>query len=223
MNALTDARAFVENRLFATLDTRTRLWNIRQGRRAFLSDTVGFIRDLPHHLVASFHATLAEARHAHVLLHVVDVSHPDVLHQVESVRATLDEIDCHGKPVITVLNKCDILRDYASRVILDAAEPGAVLLSAATGEGLSDLERAVADFVDSHSVRADLRWPVADGRILAFLSEHATVLAQDLDSDTQSASVQTLPAVFGRLKKRFPHVRFERGFRPPDPDADDVS
>ncbi|MFH0965017.1 MAG: GTPase HflX [Planctomycetota bacterium] len=214
MNALTDAGAFVEDRLFATLDTRTRLWEIARGRRAFLSDTVGFIRDLPHHLVASFHATLAEAREAHLLLHVADVSHSDVLQQVESVEAVLREMGCQDKPRVTVLNKCDIVRGHEGRVILDGKLPETVLVSARTGAGLEELRERVAGFVDSRSERSRISWAAGDGRILPYLSEHATILEHGYSDSTEFARVQALPAVLGKLHKLFEGVRFEEGYRP---------
>src|SRR4029450_13745421 len=97
----------VENKLFSTLDTRTRQWTIRDWGKVLLSDTVGFIRDLPHHLVASFKATLEEARQARLLLHVVDASNPMAEAQVEAVKKVLAELDCANKPAILVLNKVD--------------------------------------------------------------------------------------------------------------------
>src|SRR5436305_14117079 len=94
MNALTGARVYVEDKLFSTLDTRTRQWHLKEWGRALLSDTVGFIRDLPHHLVASFKATLEEARQAKLLLHVVDASNPHAEEQIRSVNKVLRELGC---------------------------------------------------------------------------------------------------------------------------------
>ncbi|NLH41329.1 MAG: GTPase HflX, partial [Planctomycetes bacterium] len=105
LNALTDAGTFVEDRLFATLDTKTRKWVPARGVEVLLSDTVGFVRDLPHQLVASFKATLEEAVFADVLLHVIDVSNPEVLSQIESVNGVLAEIGCSEKPVVLAFNK----------------------------------------------------------------------------------------------------------------------
>ena len=107
MNALTGAGVYVEDKLFSTLDTRTRQWHLKDWGRVLLSDTVGFIRDLPHHLVASFKATLEEARQARLLLHVVDASSPQAEEQIKAVNEVLKELGCDDKPTLLVLNKID--------------------------------------------------------------------------------------------------------------------
>jgi len=211
MNALTDAGAFVENRLFATLDTRTRLWELDGTRKVFLSDTVGFIRQLPHDLVASFHATLAEARQADLLLHVVDVSHPDVLHQVDSVEEVLDETECSGRPYIVVMNKCDLADSTTHRVILQSRYADSVLVSARTGEGLDALRRRIADFVDARSTHARMSWPAGDGRVFPFLNEHAIVLDHGFQDVREYAKVLAQPSVLGRMPKMFKGLSFEEG------------
>src|SRR6187399_3792786 len=98
MNALTGSGVYVENKLFSTLDTRTRQWHLKDWGRILLSDTVGFIRELPHHLVASFKATLEEARQARLLLHVVDASNPLAEVQIKAVNEVLKELDCDKRP-----------------------------------------------------------------------------------------------------------------------------
>ncbi len=111
MNALTEAGVLVEDKLFATLDTRTRRWRFRGGGQALLSDTVGFIRDLPHALVASFKATLEEARQADLLLHVVDASSPEAENQIRAVKSVLAELGLEDHPTLLVLNKSDKVPD----------------------------------------------------------------------------------------------------------------
>src|SRR5262249_34699216 len=98
MNALTGAGVLAEDKLFSTLDTRTRQWHIKDWGRVLLSDTVGFIRDLPHHLIASFKATLEEARQARLLLHVVDASNPTAEEQIRAVNGVLKELGCGDRP-----------------------------------------------------------------------------------------------------------------------------
>src|SRR5947209_8444874 len=110
MNALTGAGVYVEDKLFSTLDTRTRQWHIRDWGRVLLSDTVGFIRDLPHHLVASFKATLEETRQARLLLHVVDASNPQAEEHIRAVNGVLKELGCGDKATLLVLNKLDRLQ-----------------------------------------------------------------------------------------------------------------
>jgi len=110
LNALTDAGVVVEDRLFATLDTRTRKWTLARGAEVLLSDTVGFIKDLPHQLVASFKATLEEAVNADLLLHILDVSNPNALNQIESVNKVLSEIGCaEGTFTAMLASRCDSL------------------------------------------------------------------------------------------------------------------
>src|SRR5579864_7239089 len=111
MNALTGAGVYVEDKLFSTLDTRTRQWRLQDWGRVLLSDTVGFIRDLPHHLIASFKATLEETRQARLLLHVVDAGNPYAEEQIKAVNAVLKELGCDDKPMLLVLNKADRVTD----------------------------------------------------------------------------------------------------------------
>src|SRR5437660_10731218 len=111
MNRLTGAGVYVEDKLFSTLDTRTRQWRLKDWGKVLLSDTVGFIRDLPHHLVASFKATLEEARQARLLLHVVDASNETAEDQIKAVNAVLNELGCGEKPSLLVLNKADLVKD----------------------------------------------------------------------------------------------------------------
>src|SRR6516225_4210847 len=133
MNALTGAGVHVEDKLFSTLDTRTRQWHLKEWGRVLLSDTVGFIRDLPHHLIASFKATLEEARQARLLLHVVDASSETADEQIKSVNTILKELGCADKPALLVLNKVDRLADRSYLAVLIRHHPRAVAISAATG------------------------------------------------------------------------------------------
>src|SRR5690606_3142885 len=130
MNALTDAGVLVEDKLFATLDTRTRKWRFRGGGAALLSDTVGFIRNLPHSLVASFKATLEEARQADLLLHVVDASSPEAEMQVRAVAEVLEELGLKDHPTLLVLNKVDKAPDQSYLDVLRAHHRDAITISA---------------------------------------------------------------------------------------------
>src|SRR5438445_2594766 len=154
MNALTGAGVYVEDKLFSTLDTRTRQWHLKDWGRVLLSDTVGFIRNLPHHLVASFKSTLEEARQARLLLHVVDASNTAAEEQIKAVNGVLKEIGCGDKPTLLVFNKTDQVRDRSDLDILSKQHPRAVAVSALSGQGLEDLKEAVmsalsADFADA--------------------------------------------------------------------------
>src|SRR5205807_7875104 len=154
MNALTGAGVHVEDKLFSTLDTRTRQWRLQDWGRILLSDTVGFIRDLPHHLIASFKATLEETRQARLLLHVVDAGNPAAEEQIKAVNGVLKELGCDGKPTLLVLNQVDRLADRSFLDVLQKRHPRSVAVSAATGQGLDALREAVmqelsADFADA--------------------------------------------------------------------------
>src|SRR5437763_4140015 len=129
MNALTGAGVYVEDKLFSTLDTRTRQWHLKDWGRVLLSDTVGFIRDLPHHLIASFKATLEEARQARLLLHVVDASSPSAEEHVKAVRQVLDELGCGDRPTLLVLNKVDRVSDLSFVQVLQQHHPRSVAVS----------------------------------------------------------------------------------------------
>src|SRR5579872_4502103 len=179
MNALTGAGVYVADQLFATLDTRTRAWQIPHLGRALLSDTVGFIRDLPHNLVASFRSTLEEARHADLLLHVVDASSPAAEQQIETVNQVLKEIGIDSARAILVLNKADAVSDRSIIDVLRARHDSAVSVSALEKAGLQQLSRLVADRLSDGYVEATLETGVGNGRLLAYLAAHADVVRQD--------------------------------------------
>ncbi len=183
MNALTDAGVTVEDKLFATLDTRTRPWGLPGGRKVLLSDTVGFIRNLPHHLIASFAATLEETKNADLLLHVVDGSHPQAQHQIEAVNAVLAEIGCQSQSVLLVINKADAVKDLAAFNVLVAANPGCVIVSALRGQGLHDLAVAVGERMSRSVMEVKISIPAADGRLYAALCQRGEILSQGVTDE----------------------------------------
>ena len=157
LNRLTGANEFVADMPFATLDTRTRQWCLPDGRTVLLSDTVGFLQRLPHHLVASFHATLEEVIHADLLLHVIDVSHPAVKGQMEAVKNTLTSIAPGLAPQVLVFNKVDLVEDPISLHLLEPErDQDVVYVSAATGEGMDRLANRVVEELDQRSSRVDV-------------------------------------------------------------------
>ncbi|WP_145366511.1 GTPase HflX [Maioricimonas rarisocia] len=176
MQALTGENMYIADKLFATLDTRTRKWSLPNWGDVLLSDTVGFIRNLPHHLVASFRSTLEEARHADLLLHVVDASHPQAVQQIDTVNEVLADLGADATEPILVLNKVDAIEDRSHVDVLRARYPQSVTTSAATGHGLDRLAAAVADRLGDGYVDARVDASAGNGRLLAFLSEHTEVL-----------------------------------------------
>jgi GTP-binding protein HflX len=183
MNALTGAGVLAEDKLFSTLDTRTRQWHLRDFGRVLLSDTVGFIRDLPHHLIASFKATLEEARQARLLLHVVDASNPQAEAQIEAVNGVLAELGCRDKPTLLVLNKVDRVRDLSYLQVLQAHHPRAVAISAAARQGLDGLREAVITMLSADFAEAEVETGLANGKVLAYLGAHAEIYRQEYRDD----------------------------------------
>jgi GTP-binding protein HflX len=175
MNALTGAGVYVADQLFATLDTRTRKWVLPRWGEVLLSDTVGFVRNLPHNLVASFKSTLEEARHADLLLHVVDAANPDALRQIATVEKVLEELGVDNNDPLLVLNKVDAVADRSRLDVLRARFPRAVSVSARRREGLDRLAAAVADRLSDGYVVAEVETGVGNGRLLAWLAEHAEI------------------------------------------------
>ena len=185
MNALTDAGVLVEDKLFATLDTRTRRWRFRGGGHVLLSDTVGFIRDLPHSLVASFKATLEEARQADLLLHVVDASSPEAEQQIQAVKDVLAELGLSDPdhPTILVLNKADRVPDRSFLDVLRAHHRDSVTISAARTDGLDRLEQAVREALHERALDAEIETGVGNGRVLAYLAQHAQIHGRTYAAD----------------------------------------
>jgi len=175
MNTLTGAGVFVADRLFATLDTKTQRWNLGGGACALLSDTVGFVRRLPHHLVASFKATLEETIHADLLLHVVDASSPVASEQHQAVQKVLEELGCARNRTIILLNKIDAVHDEAGLSVLRHQLPEAIPISARSGVGLDRLVEAVRRMVAGDPRQVMLRLPAGDGRAASAVEQQAEV------------------------------------------------
>lgn len=199
MNALTQARAKTEDRLFATLDTLTRRWPLGDGRSVLLSDTVGFVRDLPHRLVASFRATLEEAIHADLLLHVVDTTSLDAEAQIAAVQAVLDELGLHERPILLLLNKIDALRDESLLPILQSKHADAISLSAKTGRGLDTLRDAVAARMRGEQRRVALSIPAQDTKAQNFLDRFAEVFDRRIDDGRMVFDVGISPRALEQL------------------------
>jgi GTP-binding protein HflX len=189
-NTLTAAGTYADDKLFATLDTKTRAWKLERGTEVLLSDTVGFVRDLPHNLVASFKATLEEAVHADLLLHVLDVGHPHAEQQFRSVHQVLEEIGAKGKPEILLLNKTDTPEGEEAYPVWRPLYPGAIPISAKTGRGLAELNEAVLQAVRGQQVDVTLEADVTNGKLLSFIESHTRVHdRQVLDGKMQIKTV----------------------------------
>ncbi len=199
LNRLTDAGVLAEDRLFSTLDTRTRPWRLTGGRTVLLTDTVGFLRKLPHQLVASFHATLEEALHADLLLVLIDGSSPEALEQLQAVDEVLETLGAAGLARITVLNKLDLVTDRASMAPLWQAEPRAIAVSVRTGDGMPELMTAIQGRLAEVENRVELLLPHAAGALHGEIRSKATVLSEFYTEEGCLMEVQVSPALLGRL------------------------
>jgi GTP-binding protein HflX len=199
LNALTGADELAEDKLFATLDTRTRRWRLPGWGPVLLSDTVGFIRDLPHRLIASFKATLEETRQADLLLHVADASSPIVDAQIAAVRAVLEELGVEDKDTLLVLNKIDAVPDRTDRERLLARYPHAIAISARTGDGMRALARAASDCLGRGFRDVDVRTDPGNGRLLAWLGRHGEVLSRHFTDDHVTVHCRIPAALLGQI------------------------
>jgi GTP-binding protein HflX len=201
---------FVENRLFATLDPLTREVPAGDHATALLTDTVGFIRKLPHHLVASFRATLDETRDADLLLHVVDASAPTWEEQRMVVEQVLDEIGVVEQPRLLVFNKIDLLSQddlLALQERVTSLNPNAIFVSSVAPGGLDPLRRSLEGALRARRPVSEVRVSVTDGRTLAELHKHAEVLEQRLDGEAMVFIARVDDAFAGRLRKAGATVR----------------
>jgi len=199
------ADIFVENRLFATLDPLTREAQLPEGTRVLVTDTVGFVRKLPHQLVASFRATLEETREADLLLHVIDVSHPSWEEQRAVVEEVLAEIGAGETPVLYVFNKIDAIDAATVRALRERARNeglDAVFVSAVAPDGLRPLADALAEHEHRRRRVVELRIPASDGKMLAELYRDGEVLEQRSEDDVLVVRARLDARALGRLRER---------------------
>jgi GTP-binding protein HflX len=210
-NRLTQAEVLAEDLLFATLDPTIRTLKLPDGRPAILSDTVGFISDLPHELVEAFRATLEEVREADVILHVRDIASDESAAQAADVREVLDRlgVDMDERRILEVWNKIDLLDEDARRAVEGDARrghPPAILVSAATGEGSDPLLRAVSGLIDE-APPIDVYAPAGEGAAIAWLYRHGRVLERNEGKDgSVRLAVSLTPQALGQFEQLFPHA-----------------
>ncbi|MDZ7317624.1 MAG: GTPase HflX [candidate division KSB1 bacterium] len=179
MNALTKSDVFVENRLFATLDATVRQLEQTNDQKILLIDTVGFVRKLPHHLVASFKSTLEETREADLLLHLVDCSHPHFRDQMTVINQVIKELQIDDRPVITVFNKIDLVADKALLRELKQEFEGCQLISAQRGLFVEELRREIVRYATAQNVTASIRVDLSAQKLLASIYQWARVLSTE--------------------------------------------
>ena len=199
LNTLTDAGVLSEDRLFATLDPTTRRLSLPGGEPVLLTDTVGFVRRLPHGLVESFKSTLEVASRADYLVHVVDATAPDPAGQIAAVREVLREIDADRVPELLVFNKADLAPDEA-KLLLDE-HPGAVAISAVTHDGLDVFLRTLADRLRTITTVVELQVPYDRGDVLASIHREGEVVSTTDDADGLRVRARLSDASAGRLSE----------------------
>jgi GTPase len=199
-----DSQVFVEDRLFATLDPLTREVKLGEHQKALVTDTVGFIRKLPHHLVASFRATLEEVNESDLLLHVIDASRSTWEDHVHVVDGVLEELGALNKPVLHVFNKIDRL-DHDSLLGLQEQVrdkyPDSIFVSALSSETLEPLMRSLIARVRTMRPVSEVRIPASDGRLLAEVHREGEVLDQRSEDSELVLHVRATEALIGRLKQ----------------------
>ncbi|TVP76373.1 MAG: GTPase HflX, partial [Gemmatimonadales bacterium] len=205
LRRLTDADVLVEDRLFATLDSATRQVDLGEGYEALLTDTVGFIRKLPHHLVASFRSTLEEAREADLLLHVVDASHPERDEQMEVVDQVLRDLELDSVPQVLVFNKVDRLTHEEEDAIRERIRAfdrtPAVFVSAVEDDGLDPLVDAIRARARARFPRVDLTLPAGEGEWIAALHREGEVLEMESNGARLRIRARIPAQLLGRLRK----------------------
>jgi len=182
-NKLTGAKEFVKNQLFATLDPVMRRLDLKEGGPIILSDTVGFIKELPHELVAAFKATLQEAKEADLILHVIDASDKNRLQRIRQVNNVLKQLDADKVPQIRVYNKIDKLEFKSNKIRLGHQSLKAVWLSALTGEGLNSILNAISDFISKNVILGCIELTNKQGRQRAKLFEMGAVREENILKD----------------------------------------
>lgn len=201
LNLLTEADVPAENMLFATLDTTTRRIILPSGQPALLTDTVGFIQNLPEDLLTAFRATLEEVTEADLLLHVVDASSEDCLQQIQTVLEVLDQLEAGNKPILTVFNKADLLTDRHFLTALRADYAPSVEVSALLGVGTQDLLKALAEMLGKEEIFFTINLSYREQPFVGFLHEQARVLEEQFLADGIEIRAQAPRPVFEKIAR----------------------
>ncbi len=194
-NALTSEKQLAEDKLFATLDPTTRTLDLPDNQHVLLSDTVGFLKKLPHHLVDAFKATLEEVAEADLLLHIVDVAHPEAESQIDAVDEVLKELGALERPTLMLFNKIDLLEEAGHIQLFQSKYPDSLAISAQDGAGLEALKELLAERFSAQDVDVSLALSYQDGKALDYLYKHGEVF----DTDYQGESIK----VKAKLPQRY--------------------
>ena len=197
LNTLTDAGVLSEDKLFATLDPTTRMLELSGGTRVYLTDTVGFIRKLPHHLIEAFKSTLEEAKYADIILHVVDASNPQMEDQMRVVYDTLRELEVTNKKVVTLFNKQDKLS--GEQILSDFNADHVLRISAKTGEGLERLKEVLEKIVTEDQIYLERVIPYKDAGILQQIRKYGQLMEEEYTDGGIAVKARVPKDIFGRL------------------------
>lgn len=201
LNYLTGAGILAEDALFATLDPTTRAVELPDGNEMLLTDTVGFIRKLPHHLIDAFRSTLEEAALADLILHVVDAGNPAMDHQMEVVYDTLLKLGAGDKPVYTLFNKMDTLGEECGNRLTDPRARRTFLISAKTGEGVDGVLAGLSDFLLEGQRLLEAVIPYANAGLISKIRADGQMISEEYGADGISVRAMVPPALFGKVQK----------------------
>lgn len=198
LNKLTDANILAEDKLFATLDPTTRKLKLGSGQEILVTDTVGFIRKLPHHLIEAFKSTLEEAKYANLLIHMVDASNEEVSSQMLVVYDTLKSLDVVDKDIITVFNKTDLMEENME-LPRDFHADKVLKMSAKTGEGIEDLKKTIEDILQKQRVYLEHVFPYKDAGKIAIVRKFGEILSEEYIDEGISIKAYIPAEIFGKV------------------------
>ncbi len=202
-NLLTRSDVFAEDKLFATLDSTTRTFELGQNQKLLLSDTVGFIRKLPPHLIASFKSTLKEVKEADIILHIIDFSNPYYEDHIQVVEDTLKELNCEKKILLKIFNKIDLVNDRGKINLVRNKYDSAIIISAQRGINITALKDKLTDLAEETFVEEDIDLEIADSKAAAAIHSLAEVLNKKYDENSVHITYRTNKENSEKIKKMF--------------------
>ena len=197
LNRLTDSDVLSQDKLFATLDPTTRMLKLTNKEKILLTDTVGFIRKLPHNLIEAFKSTLEEARYSDIIIHVVDCSNPDMDRQIKTVYDTLQQLEVKDKIVVTLFNKCDKLQDIP--VLKDLNARYTINISAKTGEGLEKLDEVLQEIIRESRIYIERCFGYNEAGKIQLIREHGQLMKEEYTQDGIEIQAYVPQSVYGKL------------------------
>ena len=197
LNRLTDSDVLSQDKLFATLDPTTRMLKLTNKEKILLTDTVGFIRKLPHNLIEAFKSTLEEARYSDIIIHVVDCSNPDMDRQIKTVYDTLQQLEVKNKIVVTLFNKCDKLQDIP--VLKDLNARYTINISAKTGEGLEKLDEVLQEIIRESRIYIERCFGYNEAGKIQLIREHGQLMKEEYTQDGIEIQAYVPQSVYGKL------------------------